>query len=698
MPQSTVDFIPSLDVAASVDPVVVSQDVEFRRTTTQPLQVRNASGAAGAYRAVWDTTNGRYGFSLISGTFAPLFDWHFEAEGGGGSEWTIDFYGANAENFCLGGRKAQGTKAAPTALTDDSDMWEFAAMGFDGVAFSGQQAVILFEAAGAWSGTAHGTRQVFKVTDRTDITVTQHETMVLADDFCVIITGGVDGFTAAFAGEILRVEGDARIDGKLTVTGAIDPTSVLLSDPAAGTAIFFESNNGATAPIAGAATGRIRYNNALGFWQVSMQGGAYQNIATVASGGGTLAFVQGGNSFGATAVLGTNDAFDLELERGGVSRVSVGAATFDLLAGGALSFSIGGVVLFEADRDLAVTLTPNADSTISVGTASRRFVNVVGNNHQVFAALGDANPVVQLSNAAGGAVLFGAGGASALDYRYRRTGAAAATVDNNAGGAVVTTHIGDYLVQSGTATAFRVQDAAGLEHLLLDNATHFFRLFNNGGANPVQEFMFNGTPYHAMGPGGGTALDVALRRNAAGIWQMDASAGGVVATSTQLWVRSSLGADYAAVLRLTGEAAASFQGGYIQYDGTPNELIIGVHDTANELTASDIEVIRFTRATGVIGILTAPVAGQAVSFGGNLRMVGDFDFTPSVDNTGELGTDALRWTRVRAVSVVTGDLELKADGDDPKAWWTVRESEDCVYFINRKNGKKYKAVLEEVAA
>jgi hypothetical protein len=79
----------------------------------------------------------------------------------------------------------------------------------------------------------------------------------------------------------LNVNGPARIDGKLTVTGALDPTSLLLSDPASGTELFIESNDGSTAPLSGAATGRQRYNNTTGRWQQSAQGGAYRTIQTV---------------------------------------------------------------------------------------------------------------------------------------------------------------------------------------------------------------------------------------------------------------------------------------------------------------------------------------------------------------------------------------------------------------------------------
>jgi hypothetical protein len=43
-------------------------------------------------------------------------------------------------------------------------------------------------------------------------------------------------------------------------------------------------------------------------------------------------------------------------------------------------------------------------------------------------------------------------------------------------------------------------------------------------------------------------------------------------------------------------------------------------------------------------------------FYGNGTMFGDYDLAPSVDNQGELGTDSLRFKRIRAVNIVSGDL------------------------------------------
>lgn len=93
------------------------------------------------------------------------------------------------------------------------------------------------------------------------------------------VAGAVNNWAIHTGMGLVEFGDDTIVNGKLTVTGAIDPVSVFLSDPAAGTALFYESNDGQTAPVSGAATGRLRYNNVTGTWQQSVQGGAYTDFA-----------------------------------------------------------------------------------------------------------------------------------------------------------------------------------------------------------------------------------------------------------------------------------------------------------------------------------------------------------------------------------------------------------------------------------
>ncbi len=161
------------------------------------------------------------------------------------------------------------------------------------------------------------------------------------------------GTVAASGSELFNVAGNVFIDGKLTVTGALDPTSLLLSG---GTALFIESNDGSTAPLSSAGTGRQRYLAASGEWQVSTEGGPYRNLVTTVPGAevDTNAFHQGGDAFGALAQIGTIDGNDLAVVASGVevARFNVTSGTFSasgqiqsLISTGTPPFSVNSVTL-----------------------------------------------------------------------------------------------------------------------------------------------------------------------------------------------------------------------------------------------------------------------------------------------------------------------------------------------------------------
>jgi hypothetical protein len=71
--------------------------------------------------------------------------------------------------------------------------------------------------------------------------------------------------------------------------------------------------------------------------------------------------------------------------------------------------------------------------------------------------------------------------------------------------------------------------------------------------------------------------------------------------------------------------------------------------------------------------------------------------TPSVDNSYNLGSAALRWA-----NMYTGDLQLSNEGsrgndiDHTTGSWTIQEGQENLYIINNKTGKKYMFVLREV--
>lgn len=74
----------------------------------------------------------------------------------------------------------------------------------------------------------------------------------------------------------------------------------------------------------------------------------------------------------------------------------------------------------------------------------------------------------------------------------------------------------------------------------------------------------------------------------------------------------------------------------------------------------------------------------------------DGSVLPTVDNSYNLGSSSFRFA-----NVYTGDVHLSNEGssNDVDGTWgsyTMQEGEDSLFIINRRTGKKYKFVLEEV--
>ena len=72
------------------------------------------------------------------------------------------------------------------------------------------------------------------------------------------------------------------------------------------------------------------------------------------------------------------------------------------------------------------------------------------------------------------------------------------------------------------------------------------------------------------------------------------------------------------------------------------------------------------------------------------------DITPDVDATSNLGSPTKRWA-----NIYSADLQLSNEGsaNDVDGTWgqyTIQEGEDDLFLINRRSGKKYKFMLQEV--
>ena len=79
--------------------------------------------------------------------------------------------------------------------------------------------------------------------------------------------------------------------------------------------------------------------------------------------------------------------------------------------------------------------------------------------------------------------------------------------------------------------------------------------------------------------------------------------------------------------------------------------------------------------------------------GGDLRTA---DIIPHTNNSASLGTNAIRWANIH-----TNDLNLSNEGNSNEVdgtWgqYTIQEGEHDLFLINRRSGKKYKFLLQEI--
>ena len=100
------------------------------------------------------------------------------------------------------------------------------------------------------------------------------------------------------------------------------------------------------------------------------------------------------------------------------------------------------------------------------------------------------------------------------------------------------------------------------------------------------------------------------------------------------------------------------------------------------------------------GNITYNTVANTMEFEVNGGQVAEFSsggaFVPNADNTRNLGAPARRWA-----NIYSADLQLSNEGaanevDGTWGQYTIQEGEDDLFLINRRSGKKYKFMLQEV--
>ena len=100
------------------------------------------------------------------------------------------------------------------------------------------------------------------------------------------------------------------------------------------------------------------------------------------------------------------------------------------------------------------------------------------------------------------------------------------------------------------------------------------------------------------------------------------------------------------------------------------------------------------------GFITYNTTANTMEFEVNGGQVAEFTsggaFVPNADNTRNLGAPTRRWA-----NIYSADLQLSNEGaanevDGTWGQYTIQEGEEDLFLINRRNGKKYKFMLQEV--
>jgi hypothetical protein len=128
-----------------------------------------------------------------------------------------------------------------------------------------------------------------------------------------------------------------------------------------------------------------------------------------------------------------------------------------------------------------------------------------------------------------------------------------------------------------------------------------------------------------------------------------------------------------AYLYLDGDANGDASGSDYAYIGMTNQGVLRIHNFKNEdLEFANNNIVR-------------------------ARFTSSGHFVPQTNNTYDLGSTGARWA-----NVYTNDLNLSNEGgkNDVDGTWgsyTIQEGAEDLFLINKRNGKKYKFALAEVA-
>ena len=155
-----------------------------------------------------------------------------------------------------------------------------------------------------------------------------------------------------------------------------------------------------------------------------------------------------------------------------------------------------------------------------------------------------------------------------------------------------------------------------------------------------------------------------------------------VGSGTELLQIDGSGADTAFIKlkRTNGAGDDSAYGGMTIIDN--NAVNVGRAEFRNQDSTARSQFVISTYTSGSLGV--------------RVRVRGDGAVLPGSDNSQDLGSTSLRWANIYSADLQLSNEGMGNDVDGTWGQYTIQEGENDLFLLNRRNGKKYRFMLEEV--
>ena len=174
-----------------------------------------------------------------------------------------------------------------------------------------------------------------------------------------------------------------------------------------------------------------------------------------------------------------------------------------------------------------------------------------------------------------------------------------------------------------------------------------------------------------------------------------------VVTATNVSASSSVTATtfYGSGANLTGIDATSLKdnAGNIKIQANPSGAVVTGVLTASSFSGVEADKI-FEGDTSVETIDSGSDGNIQFKIDNALKLQIDNDGNtiPGADNASDLGSATKRWANIYSADLNLSNEGSKNDVDGTWGKYTIQEGEDNLFLINKRTGKKYKFMLEEV--